>query len=195
MKKLLALGFVAAALSSCQSNFTYVPIVANAPNMEMVEAQCQMLSSSTRTGYIAYGSQAYVTGAAIGNAIGNAVAADQFVQQCMTMNGWRRVPLPPKTTQAAAPKRSQAVAERITPQQRASFVDAAGMRHLAQKCRVPVPAKFKVHLKWMDTYAAKSDPAILSEGRAKGDELFAVQMAIAGKAGTCKKVAEIIKNA
>ncbi|MFS8050434.1 hypothetical protein [Rhizobium sp. BR 314] len=35
-----------------------------------------------------------MAGAAIGNALGNAIREDQFMRQCMTMSGWRRVPGP-----------------------------------------------------------------------------------------------------
>lgn len=116
MKKVMLAAFCAAALSSCQSNFTYVPIVANPPNMEMAEAQCQMMSSGTQQGMVAWGNANYVAGAQLGNAIGNAIRADQFVQQCMTMSGWRRVKIPsdaqvkasipPRYAKAAAKARS-----------------------------------------------------------------------------------------
>lgn len=102
--KIAGAAVLAVCLSSCATNYTYVPTVANPPNMEMAQAQCQMLSSSTQQGVVAWGSTSYVAGAQLGNAIGNAIRADQFVQQCMTMNGWRRVPLP---TQGAAPVRSK----------------------------------------------------------------------------------------
>jgi hypothetical protein len=78
-------------LAGCQSTITYEPIIPNPPNLEMTNARCNLMSSSAQQGYFAMGSQAYVAGAAIGNAIGNAIAVDNFMRQCMLMNGWRRV--------------------------------------------------------------------------------------------------------
>jgi hypothetical protein len=101
--KVFVAASIAAALSSCATNYTYQPIIPNPPNMEMTQARCQMLSSSTQQGVIAFGSSSYVAGAQLGNAIGNAIRADQFVQQCMTMNGWRRVALPNQGTTPAKP--------------------------------------------------------------------------------------------
>lgn len=78
-------------LTGCQSNFIYEPIVPNPPNLEMANARCQMMSSSAEQGMIAWGNPNYVAGAQLGNAIGNAIRVDQFMQQCMTIQGWRRV--------------------------------------------------------------------------------------------------------
>ncbi|AGB71049.1 MULTISPECIES: hypothetical protein [Rhizobium] len=104
IKYIAAVGLTA-GLSSCATNYTYEPIIPNPPNIEMTQAQCQMLSSSTQQGVVAWGSTSYVAGAQLGNAIGNAIRADQFVQQCMTMNGWRRVPVPSQGTTSAKPAR------------------------------------------------------------------------------------------
>lgn len=84
----LAACVVILPLASCVS--TYEPIVAAPVPLEMAQARCEMLSTSTQQGYFAYGSQSYVAGAALGNAIGNAVRQDQFIRQCMTLSGWRR---------------------------------------------------------------------------------------------------------
>jgi hypothetical protein len=97
---IVAAAGLVAGLSSCATNYTYQPIIPNPPNMEMTQARCQMLSGSVDQGYLAYGSTSYVAGAAIGNALGNAIREDQFIQQCMTMSGWRRVPLQPQSASA-----------------------------------------------------------------------------------------------
>ncbi|MET3854414.1 lipoprotein [Rhizobium sp. OAE497] len=102
MKKLIVIAASLAVLSGCQTNYAYEPIVPNAPNLEMAQARCEMMSSSTQQGMIAFGSASYVAGAQLGNAIDNAIRADQFVKQCMTMSGWRRVPAKPKTSKPAA---------------------------------------------------------------------------------------------
>lgn len=91
-----------AVVAGCQSNYTYVPIVANPRQIEMAEAQCQMMSSSAERGMIAWGNPNYVAGAQLGNAIGNAIRVDQFMQQCMNLQGWKRVPKPEGATTVAA---------------------------------------------------------------------------------------------
>lgn len=103
--KYMLVAAMAAGLSSCATNYTYEPIIPNPPNMEMAQAQCQMLSASTQQGVVAWGSTSYVAGAQLGNAIGNAIRADQFVQQCMTASGWRRVQLPSQGAPSAKPPR------------------------------------------------------------------------------------------
>lgn len=90
MKTRLVL-LLSAGLSGCATNYTYVPIVPQPRQLEMAEAQCQMMSTSAQQGMFAMGSPSYVAGAQIGNAIGNAIRVDQFMQQCMTLQGWRRV--------------------------------------------------------------------------------------------------------
>lgn len=57
----------------------------------MAQARCQIASNGVQQGYFAYGSASYVAGAGIGNAIGNAIRVDQFMQQCMTLQGYKRV--------------------------------------------------------------------------------------------------------
>ena len=51
-----------------------------------------MMSNGVQQGYFAMGSASYVAGAGIGNAIGNAIRIDQFMAQCMTLQGYKRVP-------------------------------------------------------------------------------------------------------
>lgn len=91
MKRMFAVGAACAVVAGCQTNTTYVPIVANPMQIEMAEARCQMMSGSVQTGMVAWGSPGYVAGAQLGNAIGNAIRMDQFMQQCMTLHGWKRV--------------------------------------------------------------------------------------------------------
>lgn len=90
MKKKFVIA-LSASLSGCATNYTYVPIVPQPRQIEMAEAQCQMMSTSAQQGIFAWGSSSYVAGAQIGNAIGNAIRVDQFMQQCMTLQGWKRV--------------------------------------------------------------------------------------------------------
>jgi hypothetical protein len=105
VKNIMIAAFCAATLSACQTGFTYEPIVPNPMQIEMADARCQMMSSSAQQGMIAFGSTSYVAGAQLGNAIGNAIRVDQFMKQCMTLSGWRRVPVQTKPpVKAAIPK-------------------------------------------------------------------------------------------
>lgn len=96
MKKIFISLAMAASLSSCATNYTYKPLVPHPPQIDMAQAQCQMMSSSVEQGMVAWGRPGFVAGAQIGNAIGNAIRVDQFMQQCMTMQGWKRVPIETK---------------------------------------------------------------------------------------------------
>jgi hypothetical protein len=51
------------------------------------------MSSGAERGLIAFGDADYVAGAQLGNAIGNAVRVDQFMKNCMILQGWQRVPV------------------------------------------------------------------------------------------------------
>lgn len=83
-------------LAGCQAHYTkmtWVPIVpAPVYPVEMAMARCEMLSSSVDQGYFAMGSPGFVMGAGIGNAIANDMRRNDFVKQCMTLQGWRGVP-------------------------------------------------------------------------------------------------------
>ncbi|UDF29795.1 UNVERIFIED_ORG: hypothetical protein LHK14_00285 [Roseateles sp. XES5] len=98
--RLLAAAPVLALLAGCQTHYskmTWVPIVASPPlPTEMALARCQLMSSSADQGYFAMGSAEFVAGAGIGNAIANDMRRNDFVIQCMTMHGWRGVPMKPR---------------------------------------------------------------------------------------------------
>lgn len=104
-----------ALLAGCQSNVPYQRIGAG-PALPYAEAQCNILAAQTQQGMIAFGSPSYVAGAQLGNAIGNAIRAEEFKKNCMVMQGWARVapqptvapggtafpPPPPKAKNTAA---------------------------------------------------------------------------------------------
>lgn len=99
--KRLALIALLPSLVACQTSYTYVAFVPNPEQFDMAQAKCQMMSNGVQQGYFAYGSPSFVAGAGIGNAIGNAIRVDQFMAQCMTLQGYKRVPKSGAATQAA----------------------------------------------------------------------------------------------
>jgi hypothetical protein len=78
----------AVLLAGCATK-TYVPI-AGVPqgNFEQAKAQCSMVARHGGTGFYAQGNPNFVAGAALGNAVGNAIRANQDFGDCMTMQGW-----------------------------------------------------------------------------------------------------------
>jgi hypothetical protein len=98
--KMLVLAAVVAALplAACtttadQSAFEQIGY---GPSFDYAKAHCGLHAGSAERGYFAFGSPSYVAGAQLGNAIGNAIRVEQFMQQCMVLQGWKR-----KSTQQA----------------------------------------------------------------------------------------------
>lgn len=57
-------------------------------SFEEQTALCRIVARHGGSGFYAVGSASYVAGAAIGNAIGNAVRANADFNDCMAANGW-----------------------------------------------------------------------------------------------------------
>jgi hypothetical protein len=68
-------------------------------------------------GFAAYGSQSYVAGASLGNAVGEAVRTQADFSDCMKANGWRAV-----TPEAAAARNTRAVSIQGIMKQRADCI-------------------------------------------------------------------------
>jgi hypothetical protein len=111
MKYRILLGAaLCAALASCQTGDPQGPsatktkhwVQFQAPGdvFEIADAKCRMQSQGVAQGMYAQGSPGFVIGAQLGNAIGNAIAMEQFYKQCMTISGWKQV-----TVVKAAPPR------------------------------------------------------------------------------------------
>lgn len=61
------------------------------PGLAYAQADCDNQAMGVERGYFAFGSASYVAGAALGNAIGNAIRQDRFKRNCMTMHGWQNI--------------------------------------------------------------------------------------------------------
>lgn len=176
------------ALAGCQSSYTYEPIVANPPNLEMANAQCEMLSSSAEQGMVAWGTPGYVAGAQIGNAIGNGIRVDQYMRQCMTMQGWRRVANQPAKPHATPSKPS----EQISPEQRKQAIDIFAMDYIVGTCKTPTTAEQRSSLKELKAMAGSQ---LIAEGRAKGKQIADGNIKMMGKPEFCKRATAIFKDA
>jgi len=99
-------------LCGCQTNnqADYVQI-GYGPSFDVAHAQCEMQKGSADQGYIAIGSPGFVAGAGIGNALGNLAAEDQYMKNCLILNGWKRAP----HAQAAAATATVAAGASPTP--------------------------------------------------------------------------------
>ncbi|RWI29628.1 hypothetical protein [Mesorhizobium sp.] len=119
---LLAVGSVCAVAGCQTATYTqYMP----GPPLEYAQAKCNMLAPSVHQGYIAIGSPSYVAGAALGNALDNAIAEQKFIKNCMTLQGWRQ-------DAPGAKKSSTSLASTQLPHQR-----TAKRRPTAQELGVP----------------------------------------------------------
>lgn len=84
-------------LAGCESTAnTHWEKIGYGPTLDYAEAQCRIMAMGTQQGVIAWGSPGYVAGAQIGNAIGNAIREAEFMKNCMTMQGWKRMPNAPQ---------------------------------------------------------------------------------------------------
>ncbi|RUU74157.1 hypothetical protein EOD00_39190 [Mesorhizobium sp. M7A.T.Ca.TU.009.01.3.1] len=81
------------SLCGCQtSNQADYMQIGYGPSFEVAHAQCEMRKGSVDQGYLAIGSPAFVAGAGLGNALGNAIAEDQYMENCLIISGWKLAP-------------------------------------------------------------------------------------------------------
>ena len=94
MKKLtlvLAAVVVAASTTSSLADWTKI---GPGPSYDVAEAQCSLMAMGAQSDYVAMRSPSFVAGAAIGNAIGNAIQMSIVKDKCMTIQGWKFVRTP-----------------------------------------------------------------------------------------------------
>lgn len=80
-------------IAGCQSGPMTYERIGYGPDLEVARAQCEIGAMGVEQGIVAWGSPSYVAGAQIGNAIGNAIRQQQFIKNCMTIQGWRQMPV------------------------------------------------------------------------------------------------------
>ncbi len=90
MNRIIATAAIVAGLAGCVShNWTPGPDARG--TFEEQSAACRMLARAGDVGFVAVGRPAYVAGAALGNAIGNAVRANATFNDCLEAAGWEIV--------------------------------------------------------------------------------------------------------
>lgn len=85
-----------AILSACQTaNQGKMQWVQFQPGdvLEVADAKCKLYAQGQQQGLYAQGSASFVAGAQLGNAIGNAIRVQQAYNLCMTIAGWKQVPV------------------------------------------------------------------------------------------------------
>jgi hypothetical protein len=111
--RILVLAAMAAAfpLAACTTtaNQSAFEQIGYGPSFDYAKAYCSLHAGSAERGFIAFGSPSYVAGAQLGNALGNAIRTEQFMQKCMVLQGWKRkstrqVKAPTPTTSTFASK-------------------------------------------------------------------------------------------
>ncbi|MGN6307172.1 MAG: hypothetical protein ACTHNH_20335 [Mesorhizobium sp.] len=100
LRTLAALASVAVLVGCESTTNTHWEKIGYGPTLDYAEAQCRIMAMGTQQGVIAWGSPGYVAGAQLGNAIGNAIREAEFMKNCMTMQGWKRMPNAPQQVKA-----------------------------------------------------------------------------------------------
>lgn len=70
---------------------------------QQAAGQCKLVAMGAQQGFVAVGSAAYVGGAALGNAIGNAIRTGVAFDSCMEGQGF--IPVPDQPAQPPVPTR------------------------------------------------------------------------------------------
>lgn len=86
LKPIIAAAAAALLLSGCV-NHTWAPGPYATTDAVSADGRCQLAAMGGEQGFVAVGSRGYVAGAAIGNAIGNAVRMNRIYNACMQANG------------------------------------------------------------------------------------------------------------
>jgi hypothetical protein len=111
-KLILALAAVAVAASTTASRAEWTKI-GPGPSYDVAEAQCSLMAMGAERGTFVFGSPAFVAGASIGSAIGNAIRTSIVKEKCLTINGWKNIRTAPKRTVVTKDKDGKKVITRV----------------------------------------------------------------------------------
>jgi hypothetical protein len=94
--RILAAAAVCIVVSGCQTanqgQKQWVQIQAG-DVFEVADAKCKLWSQQFQQGLYAQGTPGFVIGAQLGNAIGNAIRVQEAYTNCITIAGWKQVPV------------------------------------------------------------------------------------------------------
>src|SRR5208337_2555326 len=94
---LMLITVMAISVSACAPTIYAPGPGVNAATFEPTKAQCSLMARHAGGSFAAYGDANYVAGAALGNAIGEAIRTQEDFSDCMKASGWM-----PVTKEAAA---------------------------------------------------------------------------------------------
>lgn len=83
---------VAGCQSTNQGQKQWVQIQAG-DVFDVADAKCKLWAQQFQQGVYAQGTPGFVLGAQLGNAIGNAIRVQEAHTNCMTIAGWKQVPV------------------------------------------------------------------------------------------------------
>lgn len=87
MRKILAAAGLAALATGCVNHVWAPGPTASAP-FPQASGRCKLVAMGADQGFVAVGNSNYVAGAAIGNALGNAVRENRAYNACMEAEGF-----------------------------------------------------------------------------------------------------------
>jgi hypothetical protein len=120
MRVFTLLGLSIVLLAGCASRTLWAPGQGvAATDFEPAKARCSIMARHGGGGFAAYGSQSYVAGAALGNAIGESMRAQADFSDCMKASGW----LPVSQEAVAAHSTKAASYKSIRDQRRACVAE------------------------------------------------------------------------
>jgi hypothetical protein len=118
MRVFTLLGLSIVLLAGCASPTLWAPGQGvAASDFEPTKARCSMMARHGGGGFAAYGSQSYVAGAALGNAIGESMRAQADFSDCMKASGWL-----PVSQEAVAARNTKAASYKPISDQRKACV-------------------------------------------------------------------------
>ncbi|MGD0107527.1 MAG: hypothetical protein ABSC06_26335 [Rhodopila sp.] len=88
---LILLALMAISINACATPIYAPGPGVNAATFEPTKARCSLMARHAGGSFAAYGDASYVAGAALGNAIGEAIRTRADFDDCMKANGWMPV--------------------------------------------------------------------------------------------------------
>lgn len=188
MRSLAILAAGCLTISGCQTaTYRYEPFLQNAENLEVAYAKCQIASSSVEQGMVAWGSPLYVSSMQLANSIDNAARVDQFMQQCMTVQGWRTVVVEP---QKVVENKSFLSGEDVEAL-KTKGINLLAMRHVLRECGAVLTSQAR---KDFDDLERSAPNDVSRKAKALAQQRLKEQAKRVGKAAACSSAKKASKG-